>query len=86
MLNDDTPLAYPMPISRSASMGSRRPQPRRSHSDPRRGYAHGTVGEALQRIEAAGYGVVRLWTAEGGVCEDDRFGLAVIENRCRLVG
>jgi predicted O-methyltransferase YrrM len=49
-------------------------------------YAHGTVEEALQRIEAAGYGVVRLWTAEGGACEDDRLGLAVIENRCRLVG
>jgi len=49
-------------------------------------YAHGTVEEALQRIEASGYGVVRLWTAEGGVCEDDRLGLAVIENRCRPVG
>jgi predicted O-methyltransferase YrrM len=49
-------------------------------------YAHGTVEEALQRIEAAGYGVVRLWTAEGGVCEDDHLGLAVIENRCRFVG
>jgi cephalosporin hydroxylase len=49
-------------------------------------YAHGTVEEALQRIEASGYGVVRLWTAEGGVCEDDRLGLAVIENRCRSVG
>jgi predicted O-methyltransferase YrrM len=49
-------------------------------------YAHGTVEEALRRIEAAGYGVVRLWTAEGGVCEDDRLGLAVIENRRRLVG
>jgi predicted O-methyltransferase YrrM len=49
-------------------------------------YAHGTVEEALQRIEAAGYGVVRLWTAEGGVREDDRLGLAVVENRCRFVG
>jgi predicted O-methyltransferase YrrM len=48
-------------------------------------YAHGTVEAALQRIEAAGYGVVRLWTAEGGICEDDRLGLAVIENRSRPV-
>lgn len=44
-------------------------------------YAFGTVEQALRRIEAAGYGVVRLWTAEGGVCQDDRLGLAVIENR-----
>jgi predicted O-methyltransferase YrrM len=44
-------------------------------------YVHGTVERALQRIEAAGYGVVRLWTAESGVCEDDQLGLAVIENR-----
>jgi predicted O-methyltransferase YrrM len=42
-----------------------------------------TVGRALQRIEAAGYGVVRLWSAEGGVPEDDQLGLAVIENRQR---
>jgi predicted O-methyltransferase YrrM len=46
-------------------------------------YAHGTVAQALQRIEAAGYGVIRLWTATTGVREDDNLGLAVIENRCR---
>ena len=46
-------------------------------------YAHGTVGAALERIEAAGYGVTRLWTAEAGEREDDRLGLAVIENRRR---
>lgn len=46
-------------------------------------YAYGTVEQALQCIEAAGYGIVRLWTAEGGVCEDDQLGLAVIENRHR---
>jgi predicted O-methyltransferase YrrM len=43
----------------------------------------GTVGRALARIAAAGYGVTRLWTAECGVPEDDRLGLAVIENRRR---
>jgi predicted O-methyltransferase YrrM len=48
-------------------------------------YIHGTVERALQRIEAAGYGVVRLWTAECGVCEDDQLGLAVIENRRRAI-
>ncbi len=48
-------------------------------------YAHGTVEGALHRIEAAGYGVVRLWTASGGVAEDDHLGLAVIENRRRPV-
>ena len=48
-------------------------------------YVHGTVERALQRIEAAGYGVVRLWTAECGVCEDDQLGLAVIENRRRAI-
>jgi predicted O-methyltransferase YrrM len=48
-------------------------------------YAHGTVEQALQRIEAAGYGVVRLWTAECGAREDDQLGLAVIENRRRAV-
>jgi predicted O-methyltransferase YrrM len=42
-----------------------------------------TVEQALQRIEAAGYGVTRLWTADSGVIEDDRLGLAVIENRRR---
>jgi glycosyltransferase involved in cell wall biosynthesis/predicted O-methyltransferase YrrM len=46
-------------------------------------YQHGTVDRALQRIEAAGYNVVRLWCAEGGVAEDDHLGLAVIENRRR---
>lgn len=46
-------------------------------------YANGTVEAALRRIEAAGYNVVRLWTAEGGVAEDDHLGLAVIENRRR---
>ena len=40
----------------------------------------GTVEEALKRIEAAGYGVVRLWAADGGVSEDDHLGLAVVEN------
>jgi len=46
-------------------------------------YQHGTVDRALQRIEAAGYNVVRLWCAEGGVDEDDHLGLALIENRQR---
>jgi predicted O-methyltransferase YrrM len=46
-------------------------------------YAHGTVEAALKQIEAAGYGVTRLWTAESGVPEDDNLGLAVIENRSR---
>jgi hypothetical protein len=46
-------------------------------------YAHGTVEGALRRIEQSGYGVVRLWTAECGVNEDDYLGLAVIENRRR---
>lgn len=46
-------------------------------------YLYGTVAAALQRIEAAGYNVVRLWTAEDGVAEDDHLGLAVIENRLR---
>ena len=44
-------------------------------------YEHGTVGAALRRIRAEGYGVTRLWTAEGGVAEDDHLGLALIENR-----
>lgn len=46
-------------------------------------FAGGTVAAAIARIEAAGYGVTRLWTATGGVHEDDRLGLAVIENRRR---
>ena len=49
-------------------------------------YVGGTVAEALQRIEEAGYGVVRLWTAEAGIREDDNLGLAVIENRQRPTG
>ena len=44
-------------------------------------YAHGTVAGALRRIAEAGYGVVRLWSAENGIAEDDHLGLAVIENR-----
>ncbi len=46
-------------------------------------YEGGTVAHALRRIESAGYGVTRLWTAESGVKEDDGLGLAVIENRRR---
>lgn len=46
-------------------------------------WAGGTVEGALRRIERDGYNVVRLWSAEGGVAEDDRLGLAVIENRRR---
>jgi predicted O-methyltransferase YrrM len=49
-------------------------------------FAYGTVEAALRRIERAGYGVARLWTAEGGVPEDDRLGLALIENRRRVGG
>jgi predicted O-methyltransferase YrrM len=49
-------------------------------------FAYGTVEAALRRIERAGYGVARLWTAEGGVNEDDRLGLALIENRRRAGG
>jgi predicted O-methyltransferase YrrM len=49
-------------------------------------FAYGTVEAALRRIERAGYGVARLWTAEGGVHEDDRLGLALIENRRRTGG
>jgi predicted O-methyltransferase YrrM len=47
-------------------------------------YVGGTVEQALRRIEAAGYGVTRLWTAECGTQEDDSLGLAVIENRLRV--
>ncbi|MDQ3917701.1 MAG: NPCBM/NEW2 domain-containing protein [Acidobacteriota bacterium] len=46
-------------------------------------YRYGTVARALSRIEETGYGVVRLWTAEAGAAEDDRLGLAVVENRRR---
>ncbi|MBP8251804.1 MAG: glycosyltransferase, partial [Herpetosiphon sp.] len=44
-------------------------------------YRHGTVAQALRQIEAAGYNVVRLWTAESGIREDDQLGLAIVENR-----
>jgi predicted O-methyltransferase YrrM len=47
-------------------------------------YTLGTVDRALERIQASGYGVVRLWAAESGVNEDDQLGLAVVENRCRF--
>jgi len=46
-------------------------------------YAGGTVDRALRRIEADGYGVTRLWTAECGVAEDDGLGFAIVENRLR---
>jgi predicted O-methyltransferase YrrM len=46
-------------------------------------FSGGTVAAALRRIELAGYGVTRLWTAAHGVREDDHLGLAVIENRRR---
>jgi hypothetical protein len=49
-------------------------------------YVNGTVDGALRRIEVVGYGVARLWAAEDGVPEDDRLGLAVIENRKRPEG
>jgi predicted O-methyltransferase YrrM len=45
--------------------------------------AGATVDVALRRIEAMGYGVARLLTAECGIPEDDHLGLAVIENRLR---
>lgn len=41
----------------------------------------GTVGQALKRIQAAGYGITRLWTADCGTSEDGGLGLALIENR-----
>jgi hypothetical protein len=47
---------------------------------------HSTVEVALRRIEQAGYGVARLQAAESGDLEDDRLGLALIENRCKGVG
>jgi predicted O-methyltransferase YrrM len=43
-------------------------------------FEHGTVDAALQRIRAEGYGAVRLWAAKEGVQEDDRLGLAIVEN------
>lgn len=48
--------------------------------------ANATVDKALRQIEAAGYGVTRLWMAEAGVRVDDNLGLAVIENRRRPAG
>jgi predicted O-methyltransferase YrrM len=44
-------------------------------------FVEGTVEGALRRIAQEGYSVVRLWTAEAGVPEDDHLGLALIENR-----
>ena len=48
-------------------------------------YVHGTVGAALERIEADGFGVVRLWAADSPVREDDSLGLALIENHKRAL-
>jgi predicted O-methyltransferase YrrM len=42
------------------------------------------VAEALERVEAAGFGVTRLLAAESCVKEDAGFGLALIENRQRV--
>jgi predicted O-methyltransferase YrrM len=47
------------------------------------GWELGGVEDALARIAADGYGVVRLWNVEGAVQEDDGLGLALIENRQR---
>jgi predicted O-methyltransferase YrrM len=44
-------------------------------------YEYGTVEGALRRIQSEGYGVVRLWACDAGIREDDRLGLALIENR-----
>ena len=41
-----------------------------------------TVDRAIEQIARRGYRVVRLWSADDGVREDDRLGLAVVENRC----
>ena len=41
------------------------------------------VARALDRFEAAGYPVVRLWAAESGVREDDELGLAIAINARR---
>lgn len=46
-------------------------------------WEHGSVGQALDEIESAGFPVVRLWEASDGVPQDDNLGLAVIENRRR---
>jgi predicted O-methyltransferase YrrM len=37
----------------------------------------------LDRAQAAGYGVARLLDADCGVQEDERLGLAIVENRRR---
>jgi predicted O-methyltransferase YrrM len=44
---------------------------------------HGGVEEALLRVEAAGYGVTRLFLAEGSIAEEERLGLGLVENRLR---
>ena len=40
----------------------------------------GTVQQAIDEIDSMGYPVVKLWSAEDGVREDDRLGLAIVEN------
>jgi hypothetical protein len=47
------------------------------------GWEPGSVDDALVRIAAGGYGVVRLWNVEGAAAEDDGLGLALVENRER---
>lgn len=44
------------------------------------------LSEAVARIEAAGYGVTKLWSASAGIPQDSGAGLAVIENRQRTQG
>lgn len=46
-------------------------------------FPYGTVAAALEQIDRKGFGVTRLWVAEGGGKEDGGLGLAVIENTCR---
>jgi predicted O-methyltransferase YrrM len=41
----------------------------------------GTVGQAVDDISKDGYRVVTLWSAEEGLSQDDRLGLALVENR-----
>ena len=48
--------------------------------------AGSTVAAALRRIEAAGYCVARLWSAECGVPEDNGLGLALITLEPRAEG
>jgi len=43
--------------------------------------AAGSVAAALDRIQAEGFGVARLWSADGGLPADAGLGLAIIENR-----